>query len=76
MYGRILSNKESLVEYSLLNENLRYIKENGKIYECVSIVRVEMDLNTKKIVRKQKLYDEKVLLHYDLPEDVEVEELC
>ena len=46
MYGKILSNKESDVAYVISNENLRYVRQNNKIYEIVDIVRAEIDKNT------------------------------
>ncbi len=48
MYGKILSDKELGVYYEIVNEKLKYIKQNGKIYECVSVIRKEIDKDTKK----------------------------
>lgn len=75
MYGKILSDKESTIDYKIVNGNLNYIKENNKIYECVEVIRVEIDKKTKKEIKKEKLYDEKVLIKYELPSDVKVEEM-
>lgn len=75
MYGKILSDKESTIDYKIVNGNLNYIKENNKIYECVEVIRIEIDKKTKKEIKKEKLYDEKVLIKYELPSDVKVEEL-
>jgi vancomycin resistance protein VanW len=75
MYGSILTDKESDVDYEIENEDLKYIKENEKIYECVSIVRKEIDKKTKQILKKDKLYEEKVLIEYELPEEIEVKEV-
>lgn len=72
MYGKILSDKESSVNYSIINEDLKYIKENEKIYQCVSIIRIEKNKNTKEVINKTKLYDEKVLIDYELPKDIKV----
>ena len=74
MYGRILSDKEYNVDYKIINEDFKYIKENEKIYECVAVTRLEIDKNTKKEVKKEKLYNEKVLIEYELSKDIEVEE--
>lgn len=74
MYGKILSNEKSSVDYEIVNENLRYVRENEKIYECVEVVRIEIDKESKKVVRKVKLYEEKVLIKYELASDIEVEE--
>lgn len=52
-----------------------YVKENENIYECVEVIRVEIDKKTRKEIRKEKLYDEKVLIEYELSSDVKVEEM-
>lgn len=75
MYGRILSNTKPDVYYEIGNENFKYIKQNEKIYEFVSVVRKEFNSDTKEEIKKEKLYDEKVLIEYELPKDVEVEEM-
>ena len=75
MYGKILSNSESNVDYKIVNGKLKYVKENENIYECVEVIRVEIDKKTRKKIRKEKLYDEKVLIEYELPSDVKVEEM-
>lgn len=75
MYGCILSDKESSVDYVISNENLKYQKCDNKIYELVSVVRREIDKQTQKEAKKEKLYDEKVLIAYELPKNVEVEEM-
>ena len=45
------------------------------VYECVEVIRVEIGKKTRKEIRKEKLYDEKVLIEYELPSDVKVEEM-
>lgn len=75
MYGRILSNVEYNVEYEIFNENFKYIKQNDKTYECITVSRKEYDKETKKELKSEKLYDEKVLIGYEIPADVEVEEV-
>ncbi len=75
MYGRILSDKEPTIYYEIRNEDSKYVKQDEKIYEFVSIVRKEIDIETKTEIQTEKLYDEKVLIEYELPKDVEVEEM-
>lgn len=75
MYGRILSDKKSNVEYEIINENFKYIRKNGKIYESVSVVRLEKNKKTKKVVKKEKLYDEVVEVTYELDKDTVVEDV-
>ena len=42
MYGRILSSKKPTVDYKIINEYLQYVEENDKIFECVSVVQVNI----------------------------------
>lgn len=70
MYGHILSDKEPSTKYEISNEDFKYIKQGEKIYEFVSVVRKEFDRDTKIEIKKEKLYDEKVLIEYELPKDV------
>lgn len=76
MYGKILTNEETMVNYEIANDNLHYVKENGKVYECVAIIQKEIDKINNKEVNRKKLYEEKVEITYELPSDVIVEEIC
>ena len=75
MYGRILSNKKPTVDYKIINEDLHYVEENNKIFECVSVVQVQTDKQDKSISNHKKLYDEKVFIEYELPEDVVIKKI-
>ncbi len=75
MYGQILSDKKSNVEYYIVNEDFKYLRKDGKIYESVSVVRIEKNKKTKKIVKKEKLYDEIVEVTYEIPKDSVIEEM-
>lgn len=72
MFGSILSNRESTVDYKIINENLHYVEENTKIFECVSVIKIETDKQDKKIYAHKKLYDEKVFIEYKLPENIDI----
>lgn len=74
MYGKILSNKKSDVAFVISNENLRYVRQNNKIYEIVDIVRAEIDKKTNMQIKKEKLYSEKVEITYELSKDIKIEE--
>lgn len=74
MYGRILSDKKLNIEYQISNDNFKYVKEEEKIYECVSVIKTEVDKTNNKVIKKEKLYDEKVLIEYELPKDTHIEE--
>lgn len=75
MYGKIMSNIESSVFYEIVNENFHYVKKEDGIYESVEVVRLTKDKNTQNIVKKEKLYNEVVKITYELPKDVEVQEI-
>lgn len=70
MYGKILSDTFSNITYDIVNDDFKYIRKNGKIYESVSVIRLEKDKKTDKIVRKEKLYDEVVEVTYEIPEEI------
>lgn len=74
MYGKILSNKEVSVRAILKNEDFKYLKENDKIYESISVIKVLYDKKTGREVEKRKLYDEVVEVNYELPEGIKIEE--
>lgn len=65
MYGRILSDTESDAEYAILNENVRYERENGELYKYLSVVRTETDKKSGRLTKKERLYDERLLIAYD-----------
>ena len=71
MYGKILSNKQENNIYEIINENIMYLRENNKIYEYVDVIRVKTDKETN-IKQKKKLYDEKILIEYELDKNIEV----
>ena len=73
MYVTLLSDKEKQSDSVILNENLKYFWKDGKIFECVSVVKVTSDLNGD-LISKEKLYDEIVQIGYDLPEDIQIVE--
>lgn len=75
MSARILSDHESNVVSTISNENFKYIRKNGKIYESVSIIKKNKDKNTGKVLEKIKLYDEVVEVGYELPKDTKIEEM-
>lgn len=74
MYGKILCDEESKVDYEIMNGDFQYFKKNEKTYEQVSVIRRMIDKQTKKIISEQKLYDEIVEICYKLPKDVSIEE--
>ena len=74
MYGSIFSDQESFLETTILNDNFKYIRKNGKVYESVSIIKITKDKKNHKESR-EKLYDEVVEVGYELPNNILVEEI-
>lgn len=75
MYAKILADYETEEEATITNEDFKYIKKNGKVFESVAVVKTIKNKKTKKIVEKKKLYDEIVAVGYDLPESTKIEEV-
>ncbi len=75
MYVKILCNKDLNFYSTIINDNFEYIKKNDKIYESVSVIKLTKDKKTDRIVKKQKLYDEVVLINYELPKNVRIRKL-
>lgn len=75
MYGTILTAEEPNEKYDIINSNFKYIKKDGKIYERVSVVKIIRDKLTNEIITSKKLYDEVVEVKYELPNDIEIEEV-
>lgn len=70
MYGKILSNCPFDFEYNLMNENTRYISENGNTYKYTSVARLKSDKSSGRQIETEILYDEKILIAYDLSDDI------
>lgn len=75
MYGTLLCDVNHNVSYKLKNENLKYIKQNHHIYESVDVVRESYDRQSNQMLKREKLYTEKVEVTYTLDRDIKVEEI-
>lgn len=73
MYGCLLSDYEESIKYSIMNTDFKYIKQNGKVYESVSVVKIHHDKLTNEVISSEKLYDEIVEVNYELPKDIKME---
>lgn len=71
MYLKILQNKRIEQFYEIENENINYVKENNGLYKYVDVVKLAKKEN--QIIKKEKLYTDKILIEYELPkEEVEL----
>ena len=75
MYAKILSSEEVNTVSIITNEDFKYIRKAGKIYESVAVVKESLDKETHKRIDKKKLYDEVVEVNYELPKDIKIEEM-
>lgn len=75
MYGKILSNKEMKTIHTISNENFKYIKRDDKIYESISVIKTIQEKSTNRVIEKIKLYEEIVEVNYELPKNIEIEEI-
>lgn len=72
MYGKILTNVEPFLTYTIQNENPYYFKKNGETFESVEVVRMTYNQKTG-ITSYEKLYEEEIAIHYPLPEKIKIE---
>lgn len=72
MYGKILTSASLQVNYKIINGNLEYFRKDDKVFERVSVVRVISDRKTNEVITEEKLYDEVVLVTYDIPSEIEI----
>ena len=75
MYGKILSNEKMNTCHTIINDNFKYIKKKEKVYESVSVIKIIRERETGKEIERVKLYDEVVEIKYELPKNVEIEEI-
>ena len=74
MYGKILCDREAKTFSTIKNGNIKYVRQDGNIYEIAEVIKVEQDKTTKEKISETKLYDEKVRITYDLPKNIKIEE--
>lgn len=73
MYGKILTDEEVNKKYSIINSNFKYVKQDAKIFEEVSVVRVIRDKVTNELIYSETLYNEIVEVSYPLSKEIERE---
>ncbi len=75
MIIKIFSNHDSFIEARIINENLKYIKKNNKVYEKLDVVKELRNKNNNKVLLRKKLYEEEKEVTYKVKEDIIDEEL-
>lgn len=75
MYGKILSDNEMKTIHHIINEDFKYIKKDDKVYESIAVMKVIKEKDTGRVIEKLKLYEEVVEVNYELPKEIEIEEV-
>lgn len=70
LYGRILSDTFQEVIYSIKSENLRYAKEDQKIYRYNQIYKEGHSFSTNKMLSREMILDNKVEIQYDIESEI------
>ena len=69
IYGRIRREEKPLFRYEIKEQNLRYYREKGEIWESVSLFRQKYSLITGDLVSQLHLYENRTVVTYPLPEE-------
>lgn len=70
MYGRILSNTFQEIIYTVKSENLRYTRENQKIYRYNQIYKEGHSFFKKNLVSRELILDNKYEIKYDIESEI------
>ncbi len=70
IHGTIVSNKPQEVLYTVESENLRYARENGKIYRYNEIYKVGYGQFNGEIVSKELVLNNKYEIRYDIESEI------
>jgi len=70
LYGRILSDTFQEILYSIKSENLRYAKEDQKIYRYNQIYKKGHSFSTNKMLSREMILDNKVEIQYDIESEI------
>jgi len=71
IYGSLKSENKIDSTYKIINRNLKYVRNESKIYEYVDVYRQEIKGDGK--VEEEKLYTNKTQIGYELPKDIKIE---
>ena len=70
IYGTVLSNKEQQVIYGVESENLRYKRQNGKIYRYNEIHKIGYGQVGGEILSKELVLNNKYEIRYDIESEI------
>lgn len=72
--GSLFTDKDSPFVYEIEGKDLSYSRENGRIYEEISIHRQEMAAGTQAILSERLLYKNLCEIGYRLPDNTPIVE--
>ena len=71
--GRIYTDRDTGDQYKVVNENLCYTREGGRIYEEVEVVRKRCAASGA-VTERESLYKNRCAIGYQLPPETEIKE--
>lgn len=71
--GRIYTDRDTGDRYKVINENLCYTREGGRIYEEVEVVRKRCAASGA-VTERESLYKNRCAIGYQLPPETEIKE--
>lgn len=73
MYGQLLSNEPSAIEYRLYNSAVYYFRKTEKIYQQATVCRAELNKQSR-VKTEKELYVNRCEIGYPLPNNISIEE--
>lgn len=65
--GGLYTDKAMPVVYEIMGKDLSYFRQNGKVYQKISIYRHEIAIDTREILSESLLYENLCEIGYQLP---------
>jgi vancomycin resistance protein VanW len=70
--GGLFTDKVMPFVYEIDGKDLSYFRKNGKVYQKVSIYRLEIASDTRQVISESLLYENLCEINYPLPEGTEI----
>jgi vancomycin resistance protein VanW len=72
--GSLFADRAMSCIYEIDGKNLSYFRENGLVFQTISIYRREIDADTQKVAGESLLYTNVCAIGYRLPDDTQITE--
>ena len=70
--GSLFTDKAMPFIYEIDGKDLSYFRKNGKVYQKISIYRLEMASDTREVLSESLLYENVCEINYQLPEGTNI----